>query len=131
MTPQFLTFHPTKPSYIGQFILKESPFPCSLLLILALFICPDRSCASVDCFNQLSSFGSLVFSSSHHIHIHHSPFTPLFPLPPPSFFCGGSWWFLVSVSSFYLRFCTSGYPKCPSVRSNIFSLWLLLTEGVT
>jgi hypothetical protein len=26
---------------------------------------------------------------------------------------------------------TSGYPKCPSVRSNIFSLWLLLTEGIT
>ena len=26
---------------------------------------------------------------------------------------------------------TSGYPMCPSVRSNIFSLWLLLTEGVT
>ena len=30
-----------------------------------------------------------------------------------------------------LSVCTSGYPKCPSVRSNIFSLWLLLTEGVT
>jgi hypothetical protein len=29
------------------------------------------------------------------------------------------------------RWLTSGYPECPSVRSNILSLWLLLTEGIT
>ena len=34
--------------------------------------------------------------------------------------------FKISLWSF-----TSGYPRCPSVRSNIFSLWLLLTEGAT
>jgi hypothetical protein len=31
----------------------------------------------------------------------------------------------------FRRFCPSGYQKWPSNRSNIFSLWLLLREGLT